>query len=243
MADSVQIESSTAAGGTSGKAYKPSAGDRPFLQWPGWAHLRYFLWLAPLVLASWVVIFGGADWLAAQHSFRVRIHFDAELELPFVPVFVLGYVSLNVLLVLAPFVLRSRQELQALAAALIGVTAIAGIGFVMIPAEAAYPAPTADVPGRLGWLLAVAKRAALRHNMVPSLHVALAGVCALTYATRAGRFGGLLLSSWLALIAVSTLLIHQHHVIDVATGLALAWAGKRFIFQRLVSRTPPFAYS
>lgn len=52
---------------------------KPFLAWPGWAHLRYaVLW--SFVNAIWfVVVYGGMDFLTARRSFRVPVHFPAEL--------------------------------------------------------------------------------------------------------------------------------------------------------------------
>jgi len=37
---------------------------------------------------------------------------------------------------------------------------------------------------------------------------------------------------WLALICASTLLVHQHHVADIAAGLLLAWALQKVRFGR-----------
>ena len=55
-------------------------------------------------------------------------------------------------------------------------------------------------------------------------------ICLAAYATHCGLVGKALLGSWAAVIALSTLLTHQHHVFDVAVGLALAAIGKRFIY-------------
>ena len=68
----------------------------------------------------------------------------------------------------------------------------------------------------------------LRYNLVPSLHVAFAAICALAYARARGAAAALVFGTWAAAIAASTVLLHQHHLVDVATGLALAaWAERR----------------
>src|SRR5262249_39255356 len=118
-------------------------------------------------------------------------------------------------------------ELQALALTLASVTAVAGVGFLLVPAEPAYPIRD---PGAWSGMFRVARTMALRYNMVPSLHVTLSCVCLAAYGTRCSGTGSRLLCAWGAAIALSTLLTHQHHVIDVIAGLALAWAGKRFIY-------------
>src|SRR5262249_24917841 len=110
----------------------------PFLAWPGWRLLREDIVLAAGLALWWAVIYIGADELANRHARRVRIHLDAELHLPFVPAFVLVYRSIDELFLLVPFVLRSRDEVSALTRTLAVVIALAGVGFVSLPAEAAY---------------------------------------------------------------------------------------------------------
>jgi len=44
--------------------------------------------------------------------------------------------------------------------------------------------------------------------------------------------------SWAAMIAASTVLIHQHHVLDVATGWLLALICVRKIFFRMENLLP-----
>jgi membrane-associated phospholipid phosphatase len=136
---------------------------------------------------------------------------------------VLLYVSIYPLFALAPFVLRRREELRALALALAAVILGGGVGFVLLPAEAAFPPP-----GHAGcWqeLYTLARQLARRYNMVPSLHVALGVTCVAVYAPRARWTVAALLWIWAVGIAVSTLLTHQHHLLDVATGWLLGWAG------------------
>jgi membrane-associated phospholipid phosphatase len=206
----------------------------PFLAWPGWELLGRALFLAVLVTTWWVLVYHGANWLTGLRADRVRVHFDAELGIPLVPAFILAYLSLNLVFIPAPFILRSRRELQALAVSLAAITAVAGVCFLLVPAELAYPSGD---PGPWSGLFALAREMALPYNLVPSLHVALSGLCLAAYATRCGTAGKTFLAAWTAAIALSTLLTHQHHVLDVATGLVLAVAGKRFIYDR--RRAPP----
>ena len=207
----------------------------PFLAWPGWMLLVQTLVLALPVTLWWVLVYHGANRLTELRSYRVRVHLNAELAMPFVPPFILAYLSLNLVFVLAPFILRSRRELEALALSLVMVTAVAGISFLLFPAELAYP--RCD-PGAWAGLFVFARKMALSYNLVPSLHVAMSCTCLTAYATRCGVAGKALLSAWATAIALSTLLTHQHHVLDVATGLALAAAGKRFIYDGWRTRAP-----
>ena len=155
--------------------------------------------------------------------------------MPFVPPMILAYLSIDLVFLPAPFILRSRRELEALALSLAAAIAVAGTGFLLVPAELAYP--RCD-PGAWSGLFALARRRALSYNLVPSLHVAMSGICLAAYGTRCDATGRALLAAWAASIALSTLLTHQHHLLDVTAGLALAVACKRFIYDRWPARPP-----
>jgi membrane-associated phospholipid phosphatase len=201
--------------------------EEPFLAWPGWALVIQTIWLALPVTLWWIVVYHGADWLTGMRSQRVRIHLDAELAMPFVPQFILAYLSMDLVFVPAPLILRSRRELEALALSLMAATALAGVCFLLIPAELAYPDFDA---GAWSGLFRFARTVALTYNLVPSLHVAMSCICLAAYATRCGSAGKALLGAWAVAIVLSTLVTHQHHLLDVVSGLALAAASKRFIY-------------
>jgi membrane-associated phospholipid phosphatase len=203
---------------------------RPFWHWPGWGQVGYALLLGGTVGLWFALVYGGTDYLTAHRSYRVRLHFDAELNLPFVPEAVLVYMSIYLLFWAAPFVLRTRRELQALAATLVAVTAVAGVCLLLFPAELSFP-PAGDA-GIWTGSVRFAKRLALTYNLAPSLHVALSTVCVAAYARRARPVGKVLLWLWAVAVGVSCLLLHQHYVIDVVTGFALALAGVRWGYDR-----------
>ncbi len=194
----------------------------PFIAWPGWTHLRYVAQLMALAGAWFCLVYVGADWLTAHRALRVRVHLDAELRLPLMPVFLIAYTSIYLLFLAVPFVLRTRREAAALANAQFVTILIAGIGFLLIPGQLAY-APPGDL-GAWGPLFHSADRLNLDYNLVPSLHVAMSVVCIEAFSRRAGLAGTIALRGWGIVIAVSTLLTHQHHVLDVVTGFGLAMA-------------------
>jgi len=156
------------------------------------------------------------DWLTARRSLRVPIHLPSELSIPLIPGAVLAYLSIYLLFLVGLFVVRERREFTALIRALALATLVGGVGFLLVPARAAFA-----LPGDLGiWtsLFHFADRLNLDYNMVPSLHVALAVCCVASFARRASRLGCAFLWTWAALIALSTLAIHQHHLVDAVSG-------------------------
>src|SRR5947209_3466628 len=99
----------------------------PFLARPGRALLAQTLLLALPVTLWWVLVYHGANWLTGLRLERVPVHLDAELTIPFVPPFILAYLSMDLVFVPAPFILRSRRELEALALSLAAATTLAGV--------------------------------------------------------------------------------------------------------------------
>jgi membrane-associated phospholipid phosphatase len=181
------------------------------------------------LFAVWFLVFAGGNFLTTCHSLRFRIHLPGEERLPFVPVAVLVYQSLVGLFVMVPFVLRVKQ-IRRLAATLLAVILVAGVGFLLVPSDLAFP-PIGDT-GAWEKTVRVSKELALPHSLVPSLHVAMSVCCVAVYAPRAGRWGSVTLWGWASAIALSTLLFHQHHLIDVLTGWALGRVGVYLIYER-----------
>jgi membrane-associated phospholipid phosphatase len=212
--------------------------DTPFLAWPGWPHLRDAALLSLAVTLWFLAVYGGADLLTARRGFRVPVHFSAEPRIPFVPAMTVFYMSLYGLFLLAPFILRTRREFTAAAVTIAAAIAAGGIGFLLFPAELAF-APVRE--GQLGaWagMYHAADALNLTYNLLPSLHVAFAVICVAIFSPRAPRPVKTLLWLWAALIAVSTVLIHQHHVLDVVTGWLLAVVCVRAVFRRAVRSLP-----
>jgi membrane-associated phospholipid phosphatase len=138
--------------------------------------------------------------------------------------------SIYLLFVAAPFILRRPDELDRLAATLVVIILVAGFFFLVIPAESYFRTP--GDPSAWDGLVRFAKRVALRYNFAPSLHVGLSVVCITLYARRAPRWGSVLLWGWSLAVGVSTLLLHQHYVVDVIGGYLLGWAGVRCVYDR-----------
>ena len=201
-------------------------------------HLRHFLLLAALIAAEFSVAYYGADWLTARRGLHIRAYLSAELAIPLVPVMVVPYMTMYAIFLFAPLVLRTTADLDRCAAALAGVIAIAGLAFLLLPAEPGF-APVSTAGSIWDPWLRLAATLSRRYNLVPSLHVALFTVAAATYAPRVSGGLRVLLGAWLAIVAASTVLTHQHHLLDVASGLALGACGARLAgTERATARAP-----
>jgi membrane-associated phospholipid phosphatase len=212
--------------------------DQPFLAWPGWAHLREVALLSLATTLWFLLVYGGMDRLTAYRAFRVPVHFSAELSLPFVPSMTVFYMSVYGLFLLAPFVLRTRLEFRAAVVTMVVAITAAGIGFLLFPARLAFTPAREDQLGPWAGLYHVADDLNLTYNLLPSLHVTFAVICVTIFAPRASRPVQAALWLWAFLIAASTVLTHQHHVMDAVTGWLLAVACVRWVFRRSLRGLP-----
>lgn len=208
------------------------------LVWPGWHHLGHYLGLWAAVTIEFVIVFVGADFVTAHRPARLHAFWQFELSIPLIPSLVIAYMSIYLIWIPAPLLLHTRQQLNRLAAALALVILVSGVAFLVFPAELGFPPMSDDLArlnpaaaNRWGSWLRLADRLNLDYDLIPSLHIALFVTTAGAYAHQAGRVGRVVLGLWSAAVVASTVLTHQHHVIDAVAGLALGLAGARIALQ------------
>jgi membrane-associated phospholipid phosphatase len=190
----------------------------PFLALPSRAHLTACLAAGAYISVLFVVVYGGCDYMTSLHSRRVRIDFGFEQSLPFVPALSPIYSSLYLMFYAVPFVVRSRPELATYMKMVTAVTILAGIGFVLFPAEIAFRLPSDRE--MLPWSFRIADAINLTYNLCPSLHVGYAALHAELFRRRSPRWGWLS-HLWALAIAVSAWLTYQHHLVDLVIGYVL----------------------
>lgn len=179
-----------------------------FLLWGGLVGLAFFS------------VYPTMNWLTGLRSHQYGLFIEQELNVPFVPEFIWLYLSMYILFILPPFFLSSGN-LKRLAKELILATYLAGAVFLIFPARLGFPRilPTDSFYHALfQGLFAIDQP----FNLVPSLHVVYSTAIILAISTQANITFRSLLFTWLALIMASTILVHQHHLLDVFVGLVLA---------------------
>lgn len=197
--------------------------------WPDGARWAVFLQLHVLLTFLFAAVYGGSNWIAARSGRDVNLHFAWELAIPLVPSAILIYFSIVLLFWLPLFVcsieglraLGRRFALATMAAGLLFVAFPVRSGFVRIPPEGPFEALFSTL-----WQLDGA------FNSIPSLHIAYSTLVFYALSARVAStplrlIGGL----WYLAICTSVLTVHQHHVADIAGGIALAWAA-RWVDQR-----------
>jgi membrane-associated phospholipid phosphatase len=187
----------------------------------------YAFW-AIWVGVAFFSVYPTSNWLTALRGEHFSLYFAAELNVPFVPEFIVVYLSMYVLFMTPPFFLQVA-ELAALGKQLIVGTLLSGLIFMLLPAKLGFER---QIP-KDEWLASFYSTLFaidMPHNMVPSLHVVFSAliVFSLAESETGGRFR-LSWYGWLAVICASTLLVHQHHLIDIVAALVLVYLVRKNI--------------
>jgi membrane-associated phospholipid phosphatase len=193
-------------------------------------------WKTYAYWATWVgvaffAVYPTCNWIADHRTHTFALYAPAELRIPFVPAFIWAYLSMYALFILPPFFLDA-QRLTLLGRRLVYATLCSGAVFLLLPSHLGFPRALPDDP-MLAGIYANIFFVDLPHNMAPSLHVVFS--TAIIFAlTEAARSGAARVSWWLwwVLISLSTVFVHQHHLIDIAAGFALVYFFQQWITPR-----------
>lgn len=159
-------------------------------------------------------------WITARRHDVGVFYFAWERAIPFVPFMILPYLSIDLFFVAAPFLFRDAGGLRIFVRRVALVLMIAGFCFLAVPLRFAFAREQAG--GSLGALFDWFRGLDGPDNLFPSLHAGLLVFLIDADARHLrGPIRGVVLG-WFRLIALSPLLTHQHHVIDILGGLALA---------------------
>jgi protein-tyrosine phosphatase len=166
-----------------------------------------------------LILYPLCNWLAAQRPYVPTLFFAWERAIPFVPLMIAPYMSLDLLFVAAPFLCRNNRELAALSKRVVTTLLVAGVCFVLFPLRFAFERP--PLSGWLGDFFAWFCGLDRPFNLLPSLHIAFCTILGEFYARRTRGALRHALVLWFVLIAFSAVLTFQHHIMDVVGGFAL----------------------
>lgn len=162
------------------------------------------------------LLYGAANQYAQLTSPHLALFMDWETEIPFVPMFILPYMSSDILFCIAFLLPYTRFELRVLAARVLFIILSSVLLFTLLPLQFSFEKPEVTEFEFLFTLL----KADLPYNQLPSLHISFAIIL---WASMRTRIASLVirgvLAGWLCLIVLSTLLVFQHHFIDLPTGV------------------------
>ena len=172
--------------------------------------------------AGVILVYGACNRFTAARSDVGLWMWDWEKHIPFVREFIVPYWSLDLFFCGAFFLCRSRAELNLLTRRLVAVVLASGACFLLFPLQMGLPRPEPS-----GWtapLFRALYAGDQPYNLAPSLHISLRAILWTCYGAHLTGALRRAIKFWFFLIGLSTLLVWQHHVIDVAAGFLMAWA-------------------
>jgi len=191
-----------------------------------WKTYGYWAFLVGIAFFS---VYPTCNWLTSQRTEVYQLYFTMELSIPFIPAFYWLYISLYALFLLPPFFMNIMQ-LKLLGKRIILATVISGLIFIIFPASLGFERVSPD--GFYSELFSTLFMIDLPHNMAPSLHIVYSALILIgvSESTKNNLLKTAVLL-WLGLISISTLLVHQHHIIDIISAFILVWIISKFLIK------------
>lgn len=167
-----------------------------------------------------LVIYNATNYITSIRTDVGTFYFSWEQLIPFVPFMIVPYMSVDLFFVAAPFICTERKELAILSKRIAFAIVVAGICFLLFPLKLVAERPVAS-----GWFGAIYnwfRGVDLPYNLCPSLHIALRTILADLFGRHTRGLTNYASHIWFSLIGFSTLLLYQHHIIDIVGGFILA---------------------
>ncbi len=184
------------------------------LLWPA-------LWRLALAGGTFIGVYGACNRITATRHDVGTWMWEWERHIPFIREMVIPYWSLDLFFCGAFFLCASRAELNLLTKRLVAVTLISGLCFLLFPLKMGLPRP--EPAGWTAPLFRALYFNDMPYNLAPSLHISLRSLVWVFYGAHLTGSLRRVVKTWFMLIGLSTLLVWQHHVIDVATGFLTGW--------------------
>lgn len=196
----------------------PSVGFTPAIDPRPWKEAT--LWEL-LVVPGWGLSYCAVNAYTAQLP-PAQVHeisMGWERSVPFLPWTIVPYLTVDLMMLVMPFLLRTRRELRAYFGRILLGTAISLACFVLFPLRFGPVRP--EVSGILGVLFEGQDSLDQPYNQAPSLHISLLVIAWTFYRRYFPARWIFLLNLGSVLIAMSVLTTWQHHVVDIPTGFAV----------------------
>jgi hypothetical protein len=172
--------------------------------------------------ALFLVVYPLCQFITIYRADVPSFSFGWERHVPFVAAMILPYLSIDLFFITAPLLITDRRKLKAYVWRIVTAILVAGAIFLVFPLRFTFDRPS--VGGLMGAVFRQFQLLDQPFNQLPSLHIALLILVGEAYLRRTKGIVRIVLLTWFAAIAVSPLLVFQHHAIDLLGGAALGLA-------------------
>lgn len=183
--------------------------------------------IALILLAAWTLPYFVLNHLATFRTTFFDFSMPIDQKIPFIIPFIFVYVLLYVFVPLPYFLVKDDSLFRTTAKAYLSAFTVIYLFFLFLPGKMALPTIPPD--GIASWLLAFIRSAEHPHNLLPSVHVTMSMLSALA-CTHYKRIYGIIVLPLAVLIAISTIFVKQHYVLDIVAGAVLAFVIYYYFF-------------
>ena len=189
------------------------------------------IWGAITLIFSTVVYFGTNE-IASKSEHFYKLYFEFERDIPMVPWMVYIYQSFALLIVITYFSIKSPQKIKAYSISFMSSCGIAAVFFILFPTELGF-SRTEKIEG-YEFMYNLLHMIDKPHNLAPSLHITYSalGAYVLSSEIKSKWLKGMIWL-WFLLICSSIVLVHQHHLFDIFSGILLSFFVINFVFKKM----------
>ena len=165
-----------------------------------------------------VILYKGAEFYAYTVDNVPSYFMDWERNIPFLPIFMLPYMTTQVFFLATIFLEKNESSLKLLIKRAAFLIAVSTALFVIFPMKFYFPKPEVDNQILKSFFYILGKIDS-SFNQCPSLHVSFAFLSAEVYCREVkSKFLKSFFGIWGLLLAISVLFVYQHHFIDFVGG-------------------------
>jgi len=192
------------------------------------------IWGSITLIFSTVVYFGTNE-IASKSEHFYKLYFEFERDILMVPWMVYIYQSFALLIVITYFSIKSPQKIKAYSISFMSSCGIAAVFFILFPTELGF-SRTENIEG-YEFMYNLLHMIDKPHNLAPSLHITYSALGAYVLSSEIqSKFLKRMIWLWFLLICSSIVLVHQHHLFDIFSGILLSYFVINFVFKKMKNK-------
>jgi len=185
-----------------------------------WLYMSYLAFL-------FFILYGSVNQYTSLGTPPSSFVFEWEKSIPFIEEWVVPYIAIYPMFILAFLLPQSNQELSLLAWRSLIIILFSVLIFLFFPLAFSFQKPETE---QFNWFLEAIALVDLPYNQAPSLHVSFSVVLWFSLTKRVNEWWSkALLTFFFFTVAISILFVYQHHFIDVITGAFVGFLSCYFI--------------
>ena len=181
------------------------------------------------------LVYFGANEIAARSTKFYKLYFEFERDIPMIPWMIYVYQSFALLIIITYLSIKSPQKIKAYSMSFMSSCGIAAVFFILFPADLGF-SRTENIEG-YEFMYNLLHMIDKPHNLAPSLHIVYSALSAYVLTSEIEpKFLKGMIWIWFLLICSSIVLVHQHHLFDIFSGILLYYFVVHFVFKKMKNK-------